>query len=322
LNYICESKDCSSKDAHAANNAPAQRAINHFTLDQRRRVRLELPEEFELQGLLTLPDSRRGCYNIRARQASGSLYVLDLNACFNYLSTIERGQSRSKQKLRGFIDHDILEANDWLGCVTDCDPTTSALSLLSTWNNMPSRASYDFVAIDGKFPDMPMNVEDPEGQVDIMIAAQLSRIVCRKLEVAGYEELQRILNNWSKEIIPDQAQFVRQLGQILLTLRWRVSWWELLGDGGMMEDVGKERFEDRVRRLCRVLYFYYCNARKKLPAFSDPQGLDGVWSSYADASTIYDDFPKVESIEAFTQWMQRGKELIVEAGVVRRMSVS
>ena len=187
---------------------------------------------------------------------------------------------------------------------------------------MPSRASYDFVAIDGKFPDMPMNVEDPEGQANIMLAAQLSRIVCRKLEVAGYEELQRMLNNWSKEIIPDQAQFVRQLGQILLTLRWRVSWWELLGDGGMTEDIGKERFEDRVRRLCKGLYFYYCNARKKLPAFSDPQGLDGVWSSYADASTIYDDFPKVESIEAFTQWMERGKELIVEAGVAQRTSVS
>lgn len=187
---------------------------------------------------------------------------------------------------------------------------------------MPSRASYDFVAIDGKFPDMPMNVKDPEGQANIMLAAQLSRIVCRKLEVAGYEELQRMLNNWSKEIIPDQAQFVRQLGQILLTLRWRVSWWELLGDGGTTEDIGKERFEDRVRRICRVLYFYYCNARKKLPAFSDPQGLDGVWSSYADASTIYDDFPKVESIEAFTQWMERGKELIVEAGVAQRTSVS
>jgi hypothetical protein len=281
-----------------------------------------LPEVFDLQTLLSLVDQRRGRYNIRARQASGSFYVLDLNQCFDYLFNIHKTQPRSHHNLRGFIDDEILKADEWLGCVSECDPMPNVLSLLSQWNNMPSRASYDFVALDRSCADVPMNVEDHDDQEIIMIAAQLSRIVCRKLEVAGYDTLQKALNNWSKDPPPDQVQFVHQLGRILLTLRWRVAWWELLGDGGATPDAGKERFEYRVTNLCRVLYFYYCNVKKKLPAFSNPKGLEGIWSSYADASSIYDDFPKVESISGFDQWMQRGKELIVKAGVARRLSVS
>jgi hypothetical protein len=321
LNYICIII-LPLRQSARTNSAVAQRAINHFTLDETRRLRLELPETFDLQTLLSLVDHRRGRYNIRARQASGSLYVLDLNQCFDYLSNIHKTQSQSQHNLRGFIDREILKADEWLGCVSECDPMPGILSLLSRWNNMPSRASYDFVALDGSSADLPMNVEDPDDQENIMIAAQLSRIVCRKLEVAGYETLQKVLNNWSKDPPPNQVQFVHQLGRILLTLRWRVSWWELLGDGGATQDAGKERFEYRVINLCRVLYFYYCNVKKKLPAFANPKGLEGIWSSYADASSIYDDFPKFESIDGFDQWMQRGKELIVEAGVARRLSVS
>lgn len=101
---------------------------------------------------------------------------------------------------------------------------------------------------------------------------------------------------------------------MLLTLRWRVSWWEMLGDGGVHPDEGKQRFETRVRSLCKVLYFYYCNLRKKIPSWSNTGSLDGVWSP------VFDDFPKVEPIEAFEEWMEKGKELIRLAGVQRRIS--
>lgn len=271
-----------------------------------------------MNDLISLLNDRKGPFNIRARQASGSLYTIDLHECAKYLTEINKRKNHS-ERLCYFIDHDILKADHWLDCVKDCDPTTNVLALLGVWNNMPSRASYDFVSrndtIDSVY--LPMNVETEHGRIDIMLAAQLSRIVCRKLEVAGYAALQKLLNGWHDQPADQQAIALQQIGHILLTLRWRVSWWELLGDGGRQEqvDIVKQRFEDRVTRLCRVLYFYYCNIRKKLPSFSDTKGLEGIWSRYADAGLVYDDFPKIESLSGFQEWMSRGKELIVEAGV-------
>lgn len=175
---------------------------------------------------------------------------------------------------------------------------------------MPSRASYYFVSKDGRAPDRPMNVENPEDQVNILIAAQLSRIVCRKLEVAGFKALQNALNKWATDPPEDSEVFVAQLGHVLLTLRWRVSWWKEKGDGGTLPDSGKEQFEHRVDNLCLVLYFYYCNVRKKLRPWSNPQSLDGVFSRYADAAPVFDDLPCSESIEGFHAWMERGRDLI------------
>jgi hypothetical protein len=167
-----------------------------------------------------------------------------------------------------------------------------------------------------------MDVQDPEDQVEILLAAQLSRIFCRKLEVDGYKALQNVLNKNKWDELPHEAftRFVTQLGRILLTLRWRVSWWELLGDGRSQQDVNKERYEYRVQSLCRILYFYYTSVKLKLPSWSEPNSFDGVWSEYADAAAIWDDFPSVPTLDGFTLWMERGKELIREAGVQTRIA--
>lgn len=187
---------------------------------------------------------------------------------------------------------------------------------------MPSRAGYEFVSISDKAPNRPMDVQNPEDRTDILLAAQLSRIFCRKLEVDGYRALQNALNKNKWDDVPHDSfiRFVTQLGLILLSLRWRVSWWELLGDGGLNPDVNKERYEERVRRLCQVLYFYYTSVKLKLPSWIAPKGLDGVWSTYADASQVWDDFPSAATIEGFHEWMGRGKELIKKAGVQDRIS--
>lgn len=192
---------------------------------------------------------------------------------------------------------------------------------------MPSRASYDFVPIsdddsDATTAEEPMNVQNPEHQEEILLAAQLSRIFCRKLEVDGYRALQNALNKnkWDEAPYEIFLQFLTQLGQIMLTLRWRVSWWELLGDGGAKPDAAKERYEERVRSLCRILYFYYTSVKLKLPAWRTPENLDGVWSSYADASSVWDDYPAIATAEGFEAWMARGKQLIQEADVKSRIA--
>lgn len=185
---------------------------------------------------------------------------------------------------------------------------------------MPSRASYSIVSLAEDISNRPMNVEDPEDMKEIVIAAQLSRIICRALEVAAYRFLQKELNSLSKKSNEEAERFVQELGQILLTLRWRISWWQILGDGSKVRDDCTERYIERVNSLTRVLYFYYCNAKKKLPSWTDPQSLKGVRSTYADTErVIFDDFPSFDSIDGFHEWMNHGRELIYQAGVQQRL---
>lgn len=188
---------------------------------------------------------------------------------------------------------------------------------------MPSRASYDIVSLVEGVPDRPIDVEDPEDKKEILIAAQLSRIICRALEVAAFRFLQKELNNLAKKSNEDGEKFVLELGQILLTLRWRISWWRVLGDGSKVKvrDESRDRYIDRVTSLTRVLYFYYCNAKKKLPSWTNPRSLKGVRSIYADTElAVFDDFPHHDSIDGFDEWMSHGQELIYQAGVQQRLS--
>lgn len=187
---------------------------------------------------------------------------------------------------------------------------------------MPSRASYEIVSLRGDVSSRPMDVENPEDEAEIRIAAQLSRIICRALEVAAFKYLQKELNNLTKGSKSSECaeRFVRELGQLLVTLRWRISWWELLGDGSAIRDDSRDRYIERVNNITRVLYFYYCNAKKKLPSWTEQQSLTGVQSFYADAEPIFDDFPHADSIDGFHEWMTHGRELISEARVQQTLS--
>ncbi|EFW17184.1 hypothetical protein D8B26_003930 [Coccidioides posadasii str. Silveira] len=298
-------------------NYISQRAVNHLTLDGSSRRRMELPSAFDMDHFVSQLEKRQGEFNIRVQQAWRTLFVLDLREVHIYLKTSQGKQKGGLCDLRDFIDNHILKFNNWQRCVKECNPIQDVLSLLSQWNNMPSRASYYFAFHSDNIPDCLMNIEDPNDQIEILLAAQLSRIFCRKLEVDGYRALQCILNKnkWDDTPYDSFLKFVLQLGRILVSLRWRVSWWELLGDGGLKPDINKERYEDRVRNLCKVLYFYYTSVKLKLPSWMAPDQLDGVWSTYADANKVWDDFPSMATAEGFEAWMARGKQLIKEAGV-------
>ncbi|KAK2768400.1 hypothetical protein FQN54_000255 [Arachnomyces sp. PD_36] len=328
----------------------SQRAVNHLTLDGSTRVRMELPSTFDMSQLISLLDERRGRFNIRATQSWGPLYVLDMDETYKFLRDMNKGEVNSRHDLGDFIDNRILKTNKWLRCVKECDPMGNLFALLSQWNNMPSRASYEFVSTTDGAPNRPMNIQDPADQTEIILAAQLSRIFCRKLEVDGYKSLQNVLSNhrWDEFTGESLTRFVSQLGQILLTLRWRASWWEVLGDGRIRTsssspptpspssststsnplppptpstNPGHERYEYRVQNLCKILYVYYTSIRLKLPSWAGPDTVpEGVWSMYADAAPVWDDFPSVPTAEGFESWMERGKELIREAGVEGRIA--
>jgi len=59
---------------------------------------------------------------------------------------------------------------------------------------MPSRASYDIIPLDNNTPSRPLDPEDESDRQEIMIAAQMSRIICRKLELDGFKALQSQIN--------------------------------------------------------------------------------------------------------------------------------
>ncbi|KAI3107325.1 hypothetical protein CBS147333_6394 [Penicillium roqueforti] len=308
-------------------NYISQRAVNHPTVDGSNRVRMEIPSEFDLSQLVSLLAERQGRFNIRASQAWGSLYVLDLGKTYKFLKTLSEYNGNSKSTFLEFIDRRIVDSKDksknWLSCVADCDPMNQAYTLLSQWNNMPSRAKYSFVSLDPTAEERTMDINNPEDQREILLAAQLSRIFCRMLEVEGFRKLERDFYNikWKRISHETHVRFLGELGHILLTLRWRVSWWKRLGDGGHNPDPTSQHYIDRVELLCRILYVYYTCVLAKLPSWSAADVPKGIWSTYADSeNAIWDDFPSDSSDGGFNGWMERGQELIEQAGVPSRIS--
>ncbi|CAG8077989.1 unnamed protein product [Penicillium nalgiovense] len=308
-------------------NYISQRAVNHPTLDGSNRVRMEIPSEFDLGQLLSLLAERQGRFNIRASQAWGSLYVLDLGETYKFLKNLSEYNGNSKSSFLEFIDRRIVDSKDksknWLSCVADCDPMNQAYTLLSRWNNMPSRAKYSFVSLDPTGEERTMDINKPEDQREILLAAQLSRIFCRMLEVEGFRKLERDFYNikWKQISHETHVRFLGELGHILLTLRWRVSWWKRLGDGGQNPDPTQQHYIDRVELLCRILYVYYTCVMAKLPSWSAADVPKGIWSTYADSeNAVWDDFPSDSSDDGFNGWMERGQDLIEQAGVPSRIS--
>ncbi|KAJ6082536.1 hypothetical protein N7499_007410 [Penicillium canescens] len=290
---------------------------------------MEIPSEFDLGQLLSLLAERQGRFNIRASQSWGSLYVLDLGETYKFLKALSEYNGNSKSTFLEFIDRRIVDSKDksknWLSCVADCDPMNQAYTLLSQWHNMPSRAKYSFVSLDASGEERPMDINSATDRREILLAAQLSRIFCRMLEVEGFRKLERDFYNikWKQISHETHVRFLGELGHILLTLRWRVSWWKRLGDGGQTPDPSQQHYIDRVELLCRILYVYYTCVLAKLPSWSAADVPKGIWSTYADSeNAIWDDFPSDSSDDGFHGWMERGRDLIEQAGVPSRISKS
>ena len=121
-NYICMFQCLVPASLTNSDISTAQRAINHMKTDATGRIRIELPETLDLDGLLLHVSQRQASFDIRVRQESGSLFVLKLVNCYRYLSTLRSAQTEPKQNLRRFIDRDILKSDAWQACVSDCDP--------------------------------------------------------------------------------------------------------------------------------------------------------------------------------------------------------
>ncbi|KAK1999611.1 hypothetical protein LX36DRAFT_655320 [Colletotrichum falcatum] len=318
-------------------NYVSSHAIYHPTLNHTRRIRQELPRRIDLGVLLARLDQARQQFNFKVYQDGQPLYVLDLDYCHKYIQGLRQQMDATEYDFTTFIDRDILRTDarndEWERCMTQtATPGADWLSLLSSVNNMPSRASFSYVSKPyyatpaAAVGEQPMNVEDPAEADNIILAAQLARIMCRKLEVKAYQHLQRLLHESGTMEDDRVVPFLQSLGRILLTLRWRLSWWaatpEVIStsnDGKCNDTANWRRVEQRVQSLCRVLYFYYCCVRRRLPVWTNIEALSGIRSRYPDTQReVWDNFPGDESVEGFKVWMGQGRGLMVEAGVGSR----
>lgn len=103
---------------------------------------MEIPSEFDLGQLLSLLAERQGRFNIRASQAWGSLYILDLGETYKFLKNLSEYNGNSKSTFLEFIDRRIVDSKDksknWLSCVADCDPMNQAYVCQTSADNSTS----------------------------------------------------------------------------------------------------------------------------------------------------------------------------------------
>ena len=183
---------------------------------------------------------------------------------------------------------------------------------------MPSRVTYSLIAkSDGRRRILdPDSVED---QPLIIAAAQMGRIISRRLELAGFDKLE-------DDLIKDHNTLAlcTRLAHILLSLRWRLSWWALLGSGRASGGVGCLCRRRRAPRspgsgsarsaVCFTFQYLFC--KRRLPPTADKSGLQVKTSRYADSMCqVTEAFPHDESKEGFQRWMKVGIEKIREARI-------
>ncbi len=175
---------------------------------------------------------------------------------------------------------------------------------------MPSRNSYE-VSPHNKFvPGHALDVEDQQDRGTIIFAVQLARIILRALEIEAFEALQKAVNELTKggKSDADIETLIGQLGQILMSLRWRISWWAIVGDSP------DESFISRVTKLAQILYCYYFVARKKMSPWSG-QLPSKIRSIYADVEPLYEDLPVTDSLDGFHAFMEKGRAVVQAAKV-------
>jgi hypothetical protein len=183
---------------------------------------------------------------------------------------------------------------------------------------MPSRFKYSLIPVKDEQPGRELNVEIGQDQPDILLAAQLSRIVCRMVEVEGFRRLERKLYDirWKQMTHEGQLSFLSELGYILFTLRWRLSWWKRFGDDTPKSSFGMHPYMNRVATLSRVQYAYYSILRSRLPSWLK-ETPTGIWSTNTHCKNkVWNDFPRDSSDKGFQARMDRGEELIKVSDVM------
>ncbi|KAL3461877.1 hypothetical protein BJX64DRAFT_288835 [Aspergillus heterothallicus] len=315
---------------HGACNYISQRAINYPTNNDSGPVRIGILPDIDILDVLDELNLRQGEFNIRVSHSSGPIFDTNTSYITAFLTGIVQSSANCRLDFLTFINHMIPDQmgslDDWRSCII-LDSLPESLNevidmlwqLIWKWNHMPSRFRYSLLPVNDKQPARGLSVDIGQDQPEIFLAAQLSRVICRMVEVEVFRRLERELYNikWKHMMHERQLVFLSGLGHILFTFRWRLSWWRRFGDGTSRSDPLMKHCTDRVERLSQILYAYDSALRSRLPSWLK-EAPTGGWSAHLHCKNkVWDEFPKDPSGEGFRAWIDRGAELITEADVMR-----
>ena len=185
---------------------------------------------------------------------------------------------------------------------------------------MPCRNSYYMVALDIAGSARLFDVENAEDREHIVFAVQLCRIILRALELEALAGLQKAINDLPKQ--KDDAairQLSEQLGQLLLSLRWRIARWTASGGWSEDQEAFDRRYTDRVTEITRKLYCYYFITRKRSSAVNGSSANPNQSGDSYSRSSL-GELPNDDSPMGFSTWMQRGQAHLYQARVSQHLA--
>ncbi|PTB72734.1 hypothetical protein M440DRAFT_1341330 [Trichoderma longibrachiatum ATCC 18648] len=289
------------------------------------REPLSLPAEIRIRDMLHFIDDLQQTHGmIRVYAGRSMLYELNLRACWIYVNSTCPPMSHPFQQ---FIDGLKIQKQDgWKACIRDGHGRPMGESLcdaLLAMDDMAPWVRYTLVSKDSGtlYADPNSRTEtflspgDEYHRQVIIVAAQLSRIIGRKLELQFYDHLKKILGN------PNICtKLVLDVGRTLLSLRRRLVQWKqtcaaaslsatpdhetCAQEGGDTSSSAPSNRVSRIKSLCQVLYVYFCYMRRRLsPDEQEGMRTTQVW--YPDrVHAVKESFPQYESIEGFEDWLQ------------------
>ncbi|TFB01033.1 hypothetical protein CCMA1212_007416 [Trichoderma ghanense] len=288
------------------------------------RQPISLPAEIHIRDMLRFVDGlQRSHERIRFYAGRTMLYELDLRACWTYINST---CSPMPHPFQQFIDGLKIQKPDvWKSCIRDghgrpmtdnlCDALL-ALDDMAPWIRY-SLVSKDpstlYITPNGRTETL-LSPGDAYHRQVIIVAAQLSRIIGRKLELQFYDYLKKVLGNPSI-----CTKLVLDVGRTLMSLRRRLVQWEQTRAAASLcaspepalhaheDDTGSSAPSNRVSRiksLCQILYVYFCYMRRRLSP-DEQEGMRTMLVWYPDrVQAVKETFPQYESLEGFEDWLQ------------------
>ncbi|KAL6872043.1 hypothetical protein J3F83DRAFT_713901 [Trichoderma novae-zelandiae] len=306
--------------------------LNHSTGS---RERISLPAEINIRDMLYFIDNLQRSHGmIRVYAGRTMLYELHLRACWTYINSTCAPLPHPFQQ---FIDGLKVQRQDgWKACIRDghgrpldenlCDALLALddMALWAGYTLVPKNAGGLYGSPNGGTETF-LDPGDPYHRQVMIVAAQLSRIIGRKLELQFYDHLKKVLGNPSICI-----KLVLDVGRTLLSLRRRLAQWERTYAGeprpATPEDEPHAQGDDdtgssvlsnpvsRIKSLCQVLYVYFCYMRRRLsPEEQESVRIMRVWYPNS-VQAVEESFPQYESIEGFEDWLQLREQPEIEVG--------
>lgn len=294
------------------------------------RVFVPLPHSLSVSNLTSNFNYllQRAFPSIRVSSNASILYDISLAGSIRYLSNERNSSLSSHRSFPALINTLSAGPEDgWLDLLTPAcrlETPERIMSVMPAWTTQQGCFTYSLVSTNtGTVRQL-----DPDNALErsfIVSAAQVSRIIGRKVERIGLDKLQNVLPTANKNKpspnSPPDPRHVRILGLTALSLRFQLHSWSLpTAHPPASIAIPASTHADCVEAIqwiCRSLYVNHCWLRRIVaPVLSleATQHIDCTISSYAGAGRAVSELmSRGESDDGFMEWWTEGAFKVLEA---------